>query len=88
MAAGTVLLLLLGGETAHWNANISISNGSLSRSMGTWYWRSGQWQADARTLVAAARWVLTPDLPNQASATNAAASVLADTNSIARRPAV
>ena len=37
---------------------------------GSWYIRSGQWRADARTAVAIVRYLLEPEFPNPAGATN------------------
>jgi len=64
VGAGLVLIVLLPGvafqnRTVGWfgKSETTSAGGVRSRGCG-WYFRSGQWRADARTLVAVARWCL------------------------------
>ena len=79
------LILLLGmldlGLQSRRNSQ-AISTGSQANDFrtrgGNWYFRTEQWRADARTLLAAARWCFEPVPPY---ATNlSSASAAANTN--------
>jgi hypothetical protein len=48
------------------------------------YFRTGQWRADARTLVAAARWCFEPEFPVSGNPVNSnGVPVVASTNAVA-----
>jgi hypothetical protein len=79
VALVTVAGLLAGFESSPFNASSAASTPSARRG---WYWFSGQWQADARTVAAAARWCLesSPTAPGLAMTNGSLPTTLQATN--------
>jgi hypothetical protein len=85
-----VVILLLCGSLGkiHLIPEAARTGGPGVAARGSkWYFRTGQWRADAESLLAAARWCLTPEsaLP---PTNGTAAAALPNTNSTAGLPTV
>ncbi len=81
--AGLILVMLVAAGFQPWSAGLKgpqvrTTSTTPGRGQGAgngWYFRSGQWRADGRSLLAAVRFLMEPEAPVKASQTVLARAV-------------